>query len=407
MTKHDYALSEASGMSSSLVKPAANGRGLSVFVLIDALGWKYLEGREFLSDLLPYRRPLRTVLGFSSGAIPSILTGQPPSKHGHWNLFYYDPKGSPFQWIRYLRFLPNRILDSRIFRKLVKELGRHFLGMGPQFECCVSPRFMPYFNWLEKRNIYDRGGIMGAPSIFDQLARSQVPHRVYTYHEATDTEIFDQAERDIRAGDTKFFFVYLSEMDMFLHMNCNEPQRIRERLEWYEKGLRRLFKAAREIDPRATLVITSDHGMTPVRKEFDVLAEMASLRLRIPEDYLVVYDSTMARFWFFNDGAREKITSALRKLPCGRVLLDSELRDLGVLFEDRRYGEIVFLLHAGWMISRSDFNGPGWVPSGMHGYDPADAYSDAVYLSDREPAFELTSVQDVYRCMWTAACEGQ
>ncbi len=64
VTKHDYALSEASGMSSSLVKPAANGRGLSVFVLIDALGWKYLEGREFLSDLLPCRRPLRTSVSF-------------------------------------------------------------------------------------------------------------------------------------------------------------------------------------------------------------------------------------------------------------------------------------------------------------------------------------------------------
>jgi len=399
MTKHDYALSEASGMSSSLVKPAANGRGLSVFVLIDALGWKYLEGREFLSDLLPCRRPLRTVLGFSSGAIPSILTGQLPSKHGHWNLFYYDPKGSPFQWIRYLRFLPNLILDSRIFRKLVKELGRHFLGMGPQFECCVSPRFMPYFNWLEKRNIYDRGGIMGAPSIFDQLSESGIAHRVYTYHEATDAEILRRAESDLRAGQASFFFLYLSEMDMFLHVKCNEPKKIEERLEWYEKGLRRIFQAARETDPRATLVITSDHGMTPVHHHYDVAKEIENLALRIPEDYLVVYDSTMARFWFFNEEARQKVLQTLQRLPCGRVLSDRELLELGVLFEDRRYGEVIFLLHPGWMISQSDFNGPGWMPAGMHGYDPADAHSDAVFLSNWLPVFPVQAVQDIYRCM--------
>ncbi len=68
----------------------------AVFTLIDALGWKYLEDSPFLDDLLPYRAPLQTVLGFSSGAIPTILTGVPPAVTGHWNLFYFDPKGSPF-----------------------------------------------------------------------------------------------------------------------------------------------------------------------------------------------------------------------------------------------------------------------------------------------------------------------
>jgi len=48
-------------MSSAIEEKTINGQTLSVFVLIDALGWKYLEGREFLADLLPYRHPLRTI----------------------------------------------------------------------------------------------------------------------------------------------------------------------------------------------------------------------------------------------------------------------------------------------------------------------------------------------------------
>jgi hypothetical protein len=118
-----------------------------LFVLIDALGWTYIQDREFLPDLLPYRQPLRTVLGFSSGAIPSILTGVPPSQTGHWNLFYYDPQHSPFRWLRYFSFLPDRVLQSRITRKLLKEMGRRVLGLGPLFECCVTPRLLRYFNW--------------------------------------------------------------------------------------------------------------------------------------------------------------------------------------------------------------------------------------------------------------------
>src|SRR4029077_11133754 len=117
---------------------------VTVFVLIDALGWKYVEGGDFLTDLLPIRKPLRTVLGFSSGAIPTILTGVPPAQNGHWNLFYLDPHRSPFRWLRFLTFLPDWLVDNRIVRKLLKELGRRVLGLGGSFECCVSPKLLPW-----------------------------------------------------------------------------------------------------------------------------------------------------------------------------------------------------------------------------------------------------------------------
>src|SRR6185312_15316035 len=97
---------------------------ISICVLIDALGWKILEERKFLDDVLTYRQPLRTVLGFSSGAIPSLLTGRVPSQHGHWNLFYYDPKGSPFSWLRWLHYFPNMLVNHRVSQKLIKEAGR-------------------------------------------------------------------------------------------------------------------------------------------------------------------------------------------------------------------------------------------------------------------------------------------
>lgn len=372
---------------------------LHVFVLIDALGWSVLEGREFLQDLLPFRRPLRTVLGFSSGAIPTILTGVPPEQNGHWNLFYYDPKGSPFRWLRHFGWLPDGLLNHRVTRRLLKEMGRRVLGLGPSFECSVSPRFLPWFNWVEKRNLYDAGGTIGAPSIFDRLKERKVEYRVYSYHHSTDAEIVRQAERDIQGRAAEFFFIYLSEMDIFLHNNFSDPRKVEAKLAWYEKKLRHLFEISKEMDAERTFTVFSDHGMTPVENHFDLVAHISQLGLTMPDDYLAVYDSTMARFWFFNQPARAKMLGKLQSLSCGRILPDEELKALGIFFPDRRFGEVVFLLNPGWLISASDFNGKGWMPVGMHGYHPDDPYSDGVFLSNQEPPVAVESVADVYYCM--------
>lgn len=377
---------------------------ISVFVLIDALGWKYIEGRNFLNDVLKYRQPLRTVLGFSSGAIPAMLTGVPPAVNGHWNLFYYDPQGSPFRWFRHFLFLPDWLLEQRVTKKLLKETGRRLLGLGPLFECCVSPRLLPYFNWVERRNIYDRGGIAGAPSIFDQLHEEGVPFRAYTYHHSTDAEILRDAEKDIRSQAASFYFLYLSEMDMFLHMNCDAPEKIEERLRWYDEGLRRIYDAAQDVSADATFAVGSDHGMTRVSEKYDLLKHLEGSDLRMPKDYLAVFDSTMARFWFFNDQARDEVLGILNQVSCGRVLSDEELKQFGVFFPDRRFGEAVFLLHPGWLFSRSDFNSSSWKPVGMHGYHPEDPYSDGVFLSNRQPEFTINSVKDVHQWMWETAC---
>jgi hypothetical protein len=376
---------------------------LNIFVLIDALGWQFLQGREFLSDLLPYRTSLRTVLGYSSGAIPTILSGLPPAQNKHWNLYYFDPEGSPFRWLRHFLFLPDRVLDNRITRKLLKEMGRRVLGLGPLFECCVSPRILPWFNWVEKRDLYAPGGISGARSIFDRLEEDGTPYCVYSYRERNDKEILEQARRDIEAGKASFFFLYLSEMDMFLHMHCGDVRQLEQRLDWYAAELRDLFCLAKRVDPEASFTVLSDHGMTPVKHRYDLVEEVETLKFEMPSDYLAVYDSTMARFWFFDEGARRTITELLTAASCGRVLGSSELQRLGIYFPDCRYGEVIFLLHPGWLMTHSDFNGHGWSPVGMHGYDPCDPYSDAIFLSNKEPSVTVSSIADVFECMEEAA----
>jgi hypothetical protein len=369
---------------------------LQVIVLIDALGWEYLRDRKFLDDVLPYRTPLQTVLGFSSGAIPTILTGLMPERHGHWNLFYYDPKHSPFWWLKAFSWLPQPVLDNRYGRKIIKELGRRVLGLGPTFECCVSPQLLPYFNFSERRDIYAPQGIETTASLFDELESEGRAYRVYTYHQCSDAEILRRARHDIAESDATLFFLYLCEVDGFLHMHCKEPEAIEKKLEWYDQQLRELFHVARQRDPDAWLMVCSDHGMTPVTRQADLVGAVTKLGLRMPQDYLAVYDSTMARFWFFNEAARQRVTEVMHALDCGRVLSQKEMDKFGLHFSDQRYGELIFLLNPGSIVAESDFNGKGWFPEGMHGYHPDDSYSDAIFLSNEKPQQPMHTIADVY-----------
>lgn len=196
--------------------------------------------------------------------------------------------------------------------------------------------------------------------------------------------------------------MYLSELDHFLHEHCEDGNEVGKQLAWYEDQLREVFDTARDSDGGVSLTVFSDHGMTPVSNHFDLVNVVDLLGLTMPADYLAVYDSTMARFWFFNDQARRMIVDMLDSLDCGRILSDDELGQLGILFPDRRYGEVVFLLHPGWILTRSDFHGKGWTPKGMHGYHPDDPFSDAVFLSSRQPSREMRKISDVFHHMLEA-----
>jgi len=373
-----------------------------VFVLVDALGWRVIEGRSFLEDLLPHRRPLRTVLGYSSGAIPTLLTGRTPAEHGHWNLLYLDAEGSPFQWLRHLSFLPDAALDNRVVRRMLKEAGRRVLGLGPLFDCAVPPRLLPWFNWVERKSLYEAGGVEGTPSIFDQLAASGTGYRAYSYHGYSDERALAQARADVVDGGEGVYFLYLSELDALLHRHCHEPEIVDARLQWYADRLRLVFEAALRRDPEARLSVFSDHGMAEVRREFDLVAAVEALGFRTPEHYLAVYDSTMARFWFFDERARRAVSELIGGLACARILDDAELSKLGILFPDRRYGELIALFDPGWLLATSGFNGSRWRPAGMHGYHPDDPHSDGVFLSNAAPAVPVHGLADVHATLLEA-----
>jgi hypothetical protein len=100
-------------MSNSRHVTGRRRRGkISLFVLVDALGWQFAQAHDFLSDILRFRYPVETVLGFSSAAIPTILSGEMPEVHAHWCLFRKATFYSCFTWTLPLLILPARVREN-------------------------------------------------------------------------------------------------------------------------------------------------------------------------------------------------------------------------------------------------------------------------------------------------------
>jgi hypothetical protein len=375
----------------------AQGGHIAVFALLDALGWSYIRDRSFLPELDATRTSLRTILGFSSAAIPTIISGLMPAEHGHWNALYRADGPSPFAWTRWLAWVPRVRGFHRRFRRLVERACRHTSGCSGYFNLYDVPlKHLQYFDYNERRNAFAPGGLNRGRSIWDDIADAGLPFYL-SLAPNTDEQALDGALAAIREGQASFLFMHLSAVDSFLHRYCDDEAAVSERLLWYEERLRALLDAARERGLPVHMYAFSDHGMVPTRRTVDLMGLVESLDLRIPNDYLPFYDSTMARFWCNTYRASSRLALLLASLDCGRVLRDEELASLGVLFPDHRFGDLIFLTDPGVIIAPS-YMGRN-VPRGMHGFHPDHELCDAMLISNVALPDPPTHIRDIYRLM--------
>ena len=97
------------------------GKHLTLFMFIDAVGWEIIKKNDFCAQALPFRYPSKMQFGYSSTAIPTILSGKKPVEHKHFSFYYYDPVKSPFKIFKYLllQYLPGRIFNRWRVRHLL------------------------------------------------------------------------------------------------------------------------------------------------------------------------------------------------------------------------------------------------------------------------------------------------
>jgi predicted AlkP superfamily pyrophosphatase or phosphodiesterase len=371
---------------------------LPLFIFIDACGWEIVKNDPFLTSLAPNRKKLESVFGYSSACVPSILSGRWPAEHRNWSYFVYDPEHSPFRQLRSFSWLPRRITGRRIFRRWLSKLVKRQLNFRGYFDLYNIPfRYISLFDFSEKRSPLRPGGMNRGENIFDQLVRQGVPYHVSRPEQSEEANL-QTALDDIQSERIDFAFIYWPGLDGLLHMAGNDSPAVPEKLRSYEKWIAHLTKAAQSHYSEVRLYVFSDHGMANCDESIDLRREIDALGLVMAKDYAVVYDSTMARFWFFNDRARELICHRLEQIPEGRIVPGAELKHLGTFFPDHHFGELIFLLREGVLIVPSDMGKTRL--RGMHGYHPSEKHSYAMLCTNQpEITAEVRAIPDIYRLM--------
>ncbi len=362
----------------------------TVVVIIDALGFELAERHGFRPPELPHRARLDTVLGFSQAALASILTGRAPDEHGLWMMYSFAAHSSPFAW---LGLVPSRVSGRRLWlRRLVRWNLERVHRIKGYYSLYDVPRgILPHLDIPGRSDLFAAGGVPGSTTILDELAARGTPCRVWDYRtdEASAFSALRDALAERRGG---FFLLYTASLDAALHRVGSAGDGVAAHLEWYRGKIAEIAAAA-AASGGARIFVLGDHGMCDVRARVDLMGEVASLGLAVPGDYVPFYDSTMARFRIRSDRARRLLAGLLGGRASGRLLSADELKTLGVSFADGRFGDLVFLVEPGTIITPS-FMGSEPVAA-MHGYDPDAPCMPSLLLSNAELPRSEMSIRDV------------
>lgn len=372
---------------------------ISVFMFIDAMGWEIIKDRDFLNDLLPHRYRVQMQFGYSSTAIPTILTGEKPTVHKHLSFYYYAPEKSPFKAFKslHLSVLPRSLTDRwRVRHVLSKMVARHY-GYTGYFEMYAMPfNRLPYFDYIEKTDLFVPGGLSPVKNLADRLVEREIPHHISNWR-LSELENIEALIRDIEKGEIRFAFLYTAAMDGLLHRVTKNGPEVAVKLDWYSQQIHRLVRELERQYQDINFAVFSDHGMTTLAGVVDVKAEIENLGYEFGKDYAAVYDSTMARLWFFNDAAKAALTEKLGLIPHAHLLDNEELQRYSIDFVDNMYGESYLLMDPGWQIEPCDM-GLKALPA-MHGFAPEHEDSFAALLSSDAVDLEMRCVDDFYRLM--------
>ena len=370
---------------------------IEIFLFIDALGWKIVNDHGFLTDMLPHRKKIEMQFGYSSSAIPTILSGKTPSEHGHLGLFRFAPETSPFKTLSRFAWLfkPAGFWNRGRVRHHLSKLLKKIYGFTGYFQLYRMPIWkLGFVDYCEKRDLFVANGMEEIANLHDVLSEMQINFHISDWH-LSDDENYLAAEKAIDEGKN-FLFVYTASLDGLLHDKVADFPAVAAKLAQIGQRIKSLCFKAENSAETVHFTIFSDHGMTPLAGTADIMSKVANSGLEFGRDYGVCFDSTMARFYYLNEKAEPVITALLKEFP-GHILTEDEERKYGIYRSDRAFGDAVFLLDAGIQIVPSDM---GDRPlNGMHGFIPEDEHSFASLLSNAEVPQWVEKVADYFNLM--------
>ncbi|NCA80062.1 MAG: hypothetical protein EOM76_07755 [Sphingobacteriia bacterium] len=206
--------------------------------------------------------------------------------------------------MRYLAFLPPQIFDRwRVRHNLSKVIKRvhHYTGYFQLYS--VPFKYLPYFDYLEKRDYFVPNGILKTDTIFDWCVNSQVPYYCSNWRHSEE-HILIENKKVISEAEAKLIYVYLPKLDAVMHEYGPISLQTEDKLHWLEKQIASLFNYANRLYDDVSLYVISDHGMAPVTDTYDLMKDINQMGYEYGRDYAAFYDSTFLNNSYTNDSSR-------------------------------------------------------------------------------------------------------
>ncbi|MFO0755113.1 MAG: alkaline phosphatase family protein [Byssovorax sp.] len=367
--------------------PPPKPRVLVVFV--DALGPSQLE--RFGSELgvLPHRKKLSGILGYSSGALPTVLTGVPPAVHGRMCLFSRRKEGDPsiLAPLSVLGLLPRVVHERGALRRALGKALSRARGLTGYVQLHRVPP--EAFRWLDlpERDDMFQAETIGPARTFLADARKAGLSVYAARWQLPEAERWAEAHAELRKSRPDLAFLYATELDGNLHERGNRDPLIGEVAARIGKRIAHARELLADDGASLTTIVVGDHGMADVDRVVDPRPVLPSLA---PAQVFV--DSTMIRLWG-SPSALDRARLALERssLP-GAWLGRDDLRDRRAPTEGSPFAEALWVMPEGTLLAPSFLGGK---VKGMHGYDLGTRSSFAALATDDAGAAEAQAITDI------------
>lgn len=357
-------------------------------VFVDALGTAQLERFGETLSFVPHRRSLGGVLGYSSGALATVLTGAPGSEHGRMCLFSQRSEGEPglLTPLSWLGILPRVVHERGGLRRILARVLSRSAGLtGYVALHRVPPEAFRWLDLPEREDIFAAKEIGGVPTF---LARArEAGLSVYASPwQVPEERRWEEIHRMLKRETPDLAFLYAAELDGVLHAEGNDGNAARAVRIRIAEHLERARTAMLRGGGSLLTVLVGDHGMADVHKTIDPRGVVSRIGAR------VFVDSTMLRVWG-NPPALIRARIELERARLPGVWLDAaalEKRDAPI--QGAPYGSALFLLAEGCIFAPSYVGGKA---RGMHGYDLPSSSAQAAIASDQPLPASVSSLIDL------------
>ena len=242
--------------------------------------------------------------------------------------------------MRYLGWLPDRIAGYHKIRNRLSRYVAKSKGYTGYFQLYSVPfRYLPWLDYTgEKRHLRARRNHRRTSlDLRDMESLRQAWNR--SDWRNGDDKNYAEAEQLIAKGEVELVYLFTAGLDAVMHRYGPWSPEARSAIQGFEGRIEQLMALAESKYSDVRLAIFSDHGMAEVQQTSDLRLRCERLPLKYGTDYVAVWDSTMARFWFKNnDKAKQTITDLLHSATEGQIVPPDTLQKWRCDFPDHAYG---------------------------------------------------------------------